>query len=379
MSNPTRILFVAGALDLSIASSSKKWSLAVEQLRLEFGSVVQVARNPSAQIELREGVRDCSLITSICAALDALARRGFRWRSFPFMALFYRTLLWRPTSLVVTIGAHPALCRVAKKSGVPIVELEHAPGGGSSLAGFKGAVAQDLPDAYIVFDDIALTVATDTVGKEIIVYRARDPSLKGFSRVEMPRRAGVRVALVALQWGKYVPSGKPPERGHGEIIPPAIKTAVKIKGSSVEWVLRPHPRQIYDKQYRWQMEEVLEFADSHDNVSVDFLHSSLDQIVSSFDVLVTFFSSSAFEAAKQGVPTILLEEQLREDKKHTVREMKFKALMSTGWATICNGGGKELVQAIHLSHRNHLSENRPPTIEDISPTISEIFQRIVEF
>lgn len=359
-----KLVLVAGVLNLSTAPTSAIWRVLGQQLRLEVGELIEVARSPSARVDLRYGVRNRSRITSLCALLDAILRRIFRLRKYPFMGLFYRVLLSQGPSVVLTIGAHPALCREAKRRGVPVVELEHAPGGGGSLDLFRDRPPLDVPDAYIVFDDVAYEIACRVLSERMTVFRARCPLPNRSYRSSIPFNMDHRIVLVALQWGKFVSPGMVVKYPRHEVIPGVIREAIERGGDSVSWRLRPHPRQMYDKQYRYQLKEVFDFARSNKNVSVDPLHDSISEVVRECDVLVTAFSSSSVEAAQNGVPSIFVESQL-----NSIDEIKVGALLSAGFATKCDSDSGELLEKIHLSRRFDC-------VEDASRTVSDILREI---
>lgn len=362
-----RILFVAGALNCSTAVIAEKWSCLVGVIRRDFGEVIEIARSPRVQSKLRDGVHDRSRLTLICAFLDAVLDHFFRLRSRPFSCLFYQSLLRRPTSIVLAVGAHPALCRTAKEKGVVVAELQHAPGGGASLNQYVQSPADDIPDVYIAFDQVAYATAVDLVGERIRVLLAEGQRSMPTDEVKRDRTHRRKV-LIALQWGSYNPCGSSLILGAGESIPAIVREAVCLQPNDIEWVIRPHPRQLVEKKFRSQLAEIYDFVSSNERVSFDPADEALEDVISRFDVLVVSFSTSMLVAAQAGVPSIILEQGPFGDD---ATGRRIGALLQSGHAIACGPSATQLCREVKQARR------REPLRDEAGSTVSDLLRSLI--
>ncbi len=126
----------------------------------------------------------------------------------------------------------------------------------------------------------------------------------------------------------------------GELLAPWLLDTIKQSGTSYEWWLRLHPRQLHQMN---EVEEILKGHQLYDNVNVKEVSAlPLPEVLALTDLHITRFSGATVEASMLGIKTILVD-----------------AMGAESYPNLVNSG-----MAIYIS---------PPSPELISKEIQNVF------
>ena len=256
--------------------------------------------------------------------------------------------------VIFTIGEFDGLIRSAARSlGIPCVEVLHASGYHTPPDEWFSSWA--LPSHVLAFDEVSKELLVEYCGRnsEVILTedywtnswrlqrqaetRANRISLPQFAFSPIKTSAPYRI-LVSLQWGyggdstRYVGEsrGKIFENG---LFPFNLLEAMDSLGESAFWHFRLHPVQLNSgkRLYRKQRKYLDRIFEKRQNVDVRHAsHAPLPSLLAECTHNITTSSSSCYEAAEFGIPTLTTSPLLLGG---AVLESRFQDLAREGYVT----------------------------------------------
>lgn len=211
---------------------------------------------------------------------------------------FYGRLLDKvKPRIVVGVGLKPPLCSAATRRGIPTVELQHGLLAPSNIGAYwpSGLIEGSYPDLLLTWDDFY----TDAVTQHGIPARSVGyPSLLGEFAADDGDRTQELGILVTLQ--HRLPSAADPFGTVGSGLYKSLKHLSERR--DVRLIIRLHP----------VSEKSPAVADLVDWLTMEFPTAEVLPASSSYvlqdlarsDLHVTFYSSTCFEAALMGVPSV---------------------------------------------------------------------------
>ncbi|WP_124681827.1 hypothetical protein [Candidatus Viridilinea mediisalina] len=245
---------------------------------------------------------------------------------------------------VVAINAAPALCQVARRKRIPVVELLHGIGYTPVPWGWGTAAADGLPTKILSLDDVSTKTFSTLKHKGIEVRQIPHPWFKRFVdpalRQQLPAEWRVlpswmqtdrKIVMVTFQWGfsgeiPYLKGILPNGLIHDELIRTIELTP------SVLWLLRLHPVQLRRTYYKNQHLFISKLTKKYTNC--EWFQASTLPLPLLFHKChghITMTSMTVYEAAFLGVPSLLLSPTLQSGGIH---ENSFLDLRQTGYATL---------------------------------------------
>lgn len=266
-----------------------------------------------------------------------------RYAIFKKLIPSIRTIFWRKlikktgAKHIVCIMPPEDLCNAAQQLDIWLADIQHGvitqshPYYGKSFILHKRAI--DLPSHFILWDKNSDQVISEWKGEknvktsilgnlallEPVLYEKSD---------DLIDKQTQNFILISLQWGlERVPNTL--QIFHDYLISKELVKAIK-SNPSYNWLIRLHPVQqkdeefIYDALSRILPKEIINRSKLHES-------SKLLNILMQTKLHITYNSSVTIEAARFGIPTILLDDRMKNDAS---LEDYFTEEKSEGIATV---------------------------------------------
>lgn len=262
---------------------------------------------------------------------------------------------------VIAINASPALCQVARRKQIPVVELLHGIGYTPVPWGWDTAAADLLPTKILSLDDVSTKTFSTLSHKGIEVRQIPHPWFKRFVdpalRQQLPTEWRVlppwmqtdrKIVMVAFQWGfsgekPYLKDILPNGLIHDELV-----RAIELT-PSVLWLLRLHPLQLRREYYKHQRLFIDKLTKKYTNC--EWKQASvlpLPLLLSRCHGHITMLSMTAYDSAFLGVPSLLLSPTLQPGGFH---QHRFLDLRQKGYAALGTLNAEAIVAWVKQTQR----------------------------
>lgn len=279
-----------------------------------YGSPASINRT---LVRILAGQRALALVSGAAAA--------YRWRVEREAELWGRVLDASGARVVAGIQPDAGLCRAASARNIPVYDLQHGITETRNDAYYRRLSEddrRDLPSGFLMWDEDgakALAAAAERGAEVRIVgnpwfarFLKPDPrdQLVAEAVAALPPVASDRpTVVVTLQHGMRVLS---PAHVPNGIMPDALAQAIRRGADRFTWLLRLHPSQTAGSD----APEVQHYLQEHFGhvPSVEWRGATampLPLLLARATVHVTHYSATTIEAAWLGVPTALLDPELR--------------------------------------------------------------------
>jgi len=265
--------------------------------------------------------------------------------------------------VIITIGSPPTMCKAAHSRGLPVVELLHGIGYTKIPWGWDQQGPELLPKGILSLDDVSTKTFSALNAKGVVIKQIPHPWLKRFLNPEamryLPEEWKVvpewllgeqrKRILLSLQWGydgeleKYsgiLPNG---------IIHDEVLSAISATQETVMWLIRLHPVQLRKSRYVRHHKFVRNLCEQLSNC--EWQQSSklpLPLLLNYTDGHITMSSMTAYDAASQGVSSLLLCPTLRFGGFHYGM---FQDLLESGYATLGALNAQTILEWVRMVDR----------------------------
>lgn len=333
--------------DRSLSLYGKAYSPLIDSLREELElaglSCVSIAY-PHCKLYLNKGFgapvssNKYYFCSSFCRRLAIIAPALASW-SNPYNAI----LRTSNCSLVVSIGAPPALCEAARNNNVMHAELLHGIGYPFVEWGWDVAPNSSLPQAILSLDKISTKTFSLLKNRGVKIFEIPHPFLRKFlpqSSYKVPEEwcfKKLKISndskhiLVSLQWG-YAEEPGSPQFFSGILkngfLPIEVLELIE-ENLEICWHIRLHPVQLLAPEHRTTRENVNSFCKKVSNA--EWIESSiipLPLVVQRCDLHITMSSMTSYDAAYFGIPTLAMCPTLQDGQ---VYNELFSDLVSDGY------------------------------------------------
>lgn len=249
-----------------------------------------------------------------------------------FRTLFYKIVysIVRP-KCIVAIGSSPAMCFAGKNFKVKVAEILHGMGITPLPWDWDKRGIEELPDCVLCFDDVSCN--TFKLVHDIHVMRIAHPFVDYFRRVSSssafpdewrPRMIPVnfeKEILITLSWGYAQDSSTISEFDNilsNGLYFSEIIDVISATQNHIFWRFRLHPVHLRNEKYSWVIREVDNLASKYPNVEWNSSSNlPLLSVLSTCKGHISMLSTSTYEAALFGVPSLLLCPTLRNGGKYS--------------------------------------------------------------
>lgn len=282
---------------------------------------------------------------------------------------------------VVAIGSSHAMCVSAKICNVKTVELIHGMGITPIPWGWNTRRTEELPHYVVCFD--AVSKKTFELLNGILVLLMTHPFVSYFFRFGVscacpqdwhPRKSSGKFdkeILVTLSWGYAQDNAEFDGILSNGLYFSELLEVISATKNSILWHFRIHPVHLRSEKYSWVIEHVENIASLYSNIEwKDSSVLPLLSVLSSCTGHISMLSTSTYEAALIGVPSLLLCPTLKSGGKYS--DM-FDDLVQLGYANKSTPSFNNILQWVEsVSLKSPLVDNQSEYL-----SVEHVIQRIV--
>lgn len=267
-------------------------------------------------------------------------------------------------SVIFTIGGTSPLRLASSSLGIPCVEVLHARGYDRSPETWFSP--RELPSHALAFDEVSRDLLVKHCGQECAVILTRDYWISNWHNPSQAKPKASRITfpefkfapprtevpyriLISLQWGYAGDSAGDIGKARSEIFenglfPMGLFEAISSLGANAFWHFRLHPVQLNSgrKLYRNQRKYLDQLVRQHQNVEIfNSSRAPLPALLSECTHNITASSSSCYEAAEFGIPTLttcslLLSGEPLQDYFHDLASEGYLTKVEPDYSDIAN-------------------------------------------
>lgn len=220
---------------------------------------------------------------------------------------FYMMLNKIKPKIVIGILAHTDIIKCCKKLTIPYIEMLHGYGYTEDNIYYKGLTTDYVPEFFFSLDEFS-SKNIERVHKESKVITVESIWHKMLPVYENKRSDKFSI-LYTTQWGydKDIDAEFGVTIDNG-VIPDRIVSAIESTQDIYHWKIRAHPVQMNLTKYIKHIKFLKNLQSKF--INVDFIDASrmkLPELLQQTDFHITMSSSTAYECAMYGIPTITLD------------------------------------------------------------------------
>ncbi len=246
---------------------------------------------------------------------------------------------------VITIGAPPAMCSIARKRELPVIELLHGIGYKPIPWNWDKEEAEFLPTGILSLDDISTKTFAELSDKGVTVRQIPHPWFRRFMEItlrdQLPEEwkqipqwlpTNRRIIMVSLSWGYDNDHGQLAGILANGLMHEDLVRAIELTQDSVFWLLRLHPVQLRLERYNHHRVFLEELTSQTRNCEWHQASTlPLPLLLSQCHGHITMSSMTTYEAAFLAVPSLLLCPTLRSG---AMKASMFGDLRLSGYAEL---------------------------------------------
>lgn len=235
-----------------------------------------------------------------------------------FINKFKKILLSSKCKLIISIDTNKEYLAAARQAQIPVAEIMH--GWGYTSFAYRGwDVVSNQPDFFIAYDEVTIKSLREVTNPEKIIAvnhiwleRFKDSLfvqaiaqnyIKPILRKKL--KSFHKTIVYAAEWGYDSEVQEFEGIIDNGVMHDSVNQAIKNTTKDVQWIIKPHPIQLRNPNYRRHIKFFHDLEKKNANVIMEEAKEIPTQLLLTFaDGVITMSSMTSYDAAFLGVPSL---------------------------------------------------------------------------